>query len=431
MGYLFKDVSLVSMDEARPELFRGDLLVEGRKITKIGTDIPKSAHKVIEGRNLLVMPGFVNTHTHVSMTLMRSYGDDLELFDWLNNRIWPVEARLTKNDVYLGANLGIAEMLLSGTTCMLDMYQDMEMVGRSILESGIRGHISRGTICTGDKLKDGAALEQLEALIEGFHNLDEGRIKVLAGPHAIYTNSEDFLLRQMAIAEKNGIGVNIHVSETLKENSDVLSSTGLTPVAYLEKIGLLDSPYTVAAHMVHLNDEDIRIAVRKGVGVAHNPKSNLKLGSGIANVDRYLSQGLKVGLGTDGAASNNALDMVSELQFASLLQKGINHSPASLTAYETLRMATLGGAQVLNIDDQVGRLKEGYEADLIMFDMNQPHFYPLENSPIANIAYSSKSSDIVLTMVAGKILMQDRKLTTISLPDTYKELGEIVGRIYS
>lgn len=430
MGILFKGVSLVTMDEARPEIFRGDLLVEGRLIRRIGEDLPEEGHEVVRGRNLLAMPGFVNTHTHVSMTLMRSYGDDLELFEWLNSRIWPVEARLTKNDVYLGANLGIAEMLLSGTTTMLDMYQDMEMVGKAVLETGIRGHISRGTIHTGDPVKDGAALEQLEALIRDFHGAGDGRVRVLAGPHAIYTNKREFLLKQLEIAKRHGVGVNIHVSETRKENEDCLKETGLTPVAYLEGIGVFDAPYTVAAHMVHLTEEDIAIAGRKRVGVAHNPKSNLKLGSGIAGVQGYLDAGLIVGLGTDGAASNNALDMVSELQFASLLQKGIRHSATALSAYDTLKMATLGGARVLNIGDRVGMLREGYEADLILFDLNQPHFYPLENSPIANIAYSAKSSDIVLTMVAGKVLMRDRKLTTLSLEDLYGEVESVVQRIY-
>jgi len=429
MGYLFKNISMITMDSQKPEVIIGDLLVEGSKIIKIDTNISKSAHKVIEGKNRLLMPGFVNTHTHVSMSLLRGYGDDLELFEWLSKRIWPIESKLVKNDVYVGAKLGIAEMLLSGTTTFLDMYQDMEMVGKACQETGIRCHLSRGTIFTGIEENDKEAMIQLENLIDQFHNYDDERIKVLAGPHAIYTNNTDFLKKQIEIAKRRGIGINIHVSETKKENEEALAKLGKTPIAYLEEIGLLDAPYVVAAHMVYLNEEDQKIVVNKNVGIAHNPRSNLKLGSGIANIQQYKNKGINVAIGTDGAASNNNLDMLSELQYASLLQKGLNLDATALNAYDTLKMATIDGAKVLNISDRVGCLKEGYDADIIMFDMNQPHYYPIENSHISKIAYSSKSSDITLTMVKGNILMQDRKLLTIDLEKIYTEVSKIIGRV--
>ncbi|KAF0091486.1 MAG: 5-methylthioadenosine/S-adenosylhomocysteine deaminase [Fusobacteria bacterium] len=429
MGYLFKNISLITMDPSRPEVVKGDLLIEGSKIISIGSNLPKSAHKVIEGRNLLVMPGFINTHTHVSMSLLRGYGDDLELFEWLNNRIWPVETKLTKNDVYVGAKLGIAEMLLSGTTTFLDMYQDMEMVAKAIVETGIRGHISRGTIYTGNEKMDKAALDQLESLIDDFHNYDDERIKVLAGPHAIYTNSKEFLEAQLEIVKRRNIGLHIHVSETKKENEDIIKTHGMTPVEYLNDIGLLDAPYVVSAHMIYLNEGDQDIVKEKGVGIAHNPKSNLKLGSGMANVQKYLKKGITVGLGTDGASSNNNLDMLSEMQYATMIQKGLNLDATALNAYDTLKMATTEGAKVLNISDRVGMLKEGYDADLIMFDLNQPHYYPIENNLVSKIAYSAKSSDIIMTMVKGKPLMVNRELKTIDIEKTYKEVSEIIGRI--
>lgn len=430
MGYLFKNVSLLSMDPEREKIIKGDLLVEGSMITAIGEDIPKSAHKVIEGDNLVVMPGFVNTHTHVSMSLLRGYGDDLELFSWLNDRIWPAESRLTKDDVYVGAKLGIAEMLLSGTTTFLDMYQDMEMVAKAIKETGIRGHISRGTIYSGNEKKDKSALLELEKLIDDYHDYDEGRIKVLAGPHAIYTNNREFLQAQLEIASRRGVGLNIHVSETMKENEEAIKSTGTTPIGFLNDLGLLDAPYVVAAHMVYLSQEDQEIVKAKKVGIAHNPKSNLKLGSGIANISKYLKQGILVGLGTDGASSNNTTDMLSELQFASLLQKGLNLDATALNAYDTLKMATIDGARVLGIGDRTGMLKVGYEADLIMFDLNKTHFYPMENSIISKIVYSAKSSDIVLTMVKGKPLMSKGELLTIDLKETYNKVTEIIRRVY-
>ncbi|MCI0502164.1 MAG: amidohydrolase [Fusobacteria bacterium] len=431
MGYLFKDVKMVSMNDDLPEIYQGDLLVEGKYISKISQNIPKSAHKVIEGKNLLIMPGFINTHTHVSMSLMRSYGDDMELFDWLHNRIWPVEARLSKEDVYWGAILGIAEMLLSGTTTFLDMYQDMEMVAKAVLDTGIRGDLSRGTIFTGNQDKDDSALENLIDLIENFHNKAEDRLRILAGPHAVYTNNKDFLLKQVSIAKKYNTGINIHVSETTKENEDCLKEHGMTPVEYLNSIGLFEAPYTIAAHMVHLSDNDIKLVKANDIGIAHNPKSNLKLGSGIANINTYIREDLKVAIGTDGAASNNALDMLSELQYASLLQKGINSDPMAIKAYEALKLGTFDGSVVLKRENQIGMLKEGYEADIIMFDLNQPHFYPLENSPVANLVYSSKSTDIIMTMVQGKILMQNRKLLTIDLEKVYCKIKDIINRIYS
>lgn len=429
MGYLFKNISLITMDPERPEVVKVDLLIEGSKVIAIGSNFPKSSHKVIEGKNLLVMPGFINTHTHVSMSLLRGYGDDLELFEWLNNRIWPVENKLTKNDVYVGAKLGIAEMLLSGTTTFLDMYQDMEMVAKAIVETGIRGHISRGTIYTGNEKMDKAALEQLESLIDDFHNFDDERIKVLAGPHAIYTNCKEFLEAQLEITKRRNIGLHIHVSETKKENEDTIASLGKTPIEYLNEIGLLDAPYVVSAHMIYLKEGDQHIVKEKGVGIAHNPKSNLKLGSGMANVEQYLKKGITVALGTDGASSNNNLDMLSEMQYATLIQKGLNLDATAMNAYDTLKMATIEGAKVLNISDRVGMLKEGYDADLIMFDLNQPHYYPIENNLISKIAYSAKSSDIIMTMVKGKLLMVNRELKTIDLDKTYKEVSEIIGRI--
>ena len=431
MGYLFKNVTMLTMDDQQPHTVVGDLLVEGRKISRIAKNIPKMAHKVIEEEGLILMPGFFNTHTHISMSLFRGYGDDMPLFPWLKERIWPAEARLTKDDVELGARLGIAEMLLSGTTSFLDMYQDMERVAKAVSETGIRGHLSRGTIYSGDKKKDKAAIRELTALAQEWHGHDQGRIRILAGPHAIYTSQEAFLKEQLEVAKAFGLGLNIHVAETREEVADIRKAHGLSPMEYLKKTGVLEAPYVIAAHMVHLEDADRSIAAEYGVGIAHNPKSNLKLGSGIADILGCRNAGLKIGIGTDGAASNNTQDMVEELRMAALLQKGMNHDPTVFPAYEILKMATLGGAEVMGIQDEVGMLREGYEADLIAFQRKGPNMRPMSADPAALIAYSAKSSDICLTMVAGKMLMRDRKFLTMDLEGLYGPLEEALSRITS
>ncbi|AMP20703.1 hypothetical protein AZF37_05520 [endosymbiont 'TC1' of Trimyema compressum] len=426
MGYLFKNIHIVSMDETKPEIFFGDVLVEDKIITKVGIDLPKVAHKVIEGKNRLLMPGLINTHTHVAMTLLRSYGDDRSLFGWLENMVWPMEEKMTKEDIKVGTELGIAEMLLSGTTTFLDMYAEMDQVALAVEETGIRGHLSKGMIFRDDEKIDQKNLEETEALIKEFHNKADGRIQFLVGPHAIYTNSKEFLEAQLAIAKKFNVGVHIHVSETRAEVDTALKNYGLSPVAYLESLGIFSVHPVIAAHCVHLVEGDLEILKKHNVSITHNPQSNLKLASGIASVKTYLDYGVNVGLGTDGASSNNNLDLLEELQYASFLQKGILEEPTALKAYEALKMATVDGAKALGIDHKVGMIKEGYEADLIVLDLNKPHFYPLQHNKISNLAYSAQSSDIILTMVQGKILMENRELKTIDLETLYSRVNESV-----
>ena len=426
MGYLFKNIHIVTMDEQFPEIFFGDVLVEGKIITKIGIDLPKVAHKVIEGKNRVLMPGLINTHTHVAMTLLRSYGDDTSLFDWLENMVWPMEDKMTKEDIKVGTQLGIAEMLLSGTTTFLDMYAEMDQVALAVEETGIRGHLSKGMIFRDSQKVDHKNLKETEDLIKQFHNTADGRIEFLVGPHAIYTNSKEFLEAQLAIAKKYKVGVHIHVSETREEVETAIKNHGMSPVAYLESLGIFDAPPVIAAHCVHLIDGDLEILKKYDVSIAHNPQSNLKLASGIAPVKTYLDYGVNVGLGTDGASSNNNLDLLEELQYASLLQKGTLEDPTALKAYEALKMATVDGAKALGIEDKVGRIKEDYEADLIVFDLNKPHFYPLQHSKLSNLAYSAQSSDIILTMVQGKILMENREFKTIDLEALYEQVTESV-----
>ena len=425
MGYLFKNIYIVSMDETKPEIFFGDVLVEDGIITNVGIDLPKVAHKVIEGKNRLLMPGLINIHTHVSMTLLRSYADDISLFDWLENIVWPMEDKMTKDSIKVGAELGIAEMLLSGTTTFLDMYTEMDQVALSVEETGIRGYLSKGMVFRDNKKINQKNLEEMEALIKKFHNGAEGRIQFLVGPHAVYTNSTEFLENQLEIAKKFNIGIHIHVSETRKEVEDAFKNYGLSPIAYLESLGIFSVHPIVAAHCIYLAEGDLEILKKYNVSIAHNPQSNLKLALGIAPVKTYLDYGVNVGLGTDGASSNNNLDLLEELQYASFLQKGVSEEATALKAYEALKMATLYGAKALGIDYKVGMIKKGYEADLIVLDLNKPHFYPLQYNKISNLVYSAQSSDIILTMVQGKILMENRELKTIDLEILYSKVNKL------
>lgn len=424
MGYLFKNIHIITMDPSKPQLFFGDVLVEGNQITKIGMDLPKVAHKVIEGKNRVLMPGLINTHTHVAMTLLRSYGDDRGLFDWLENKVWPMEAKMTKEDIRVGTELGVAEMLLSGTTTFLDMYDAMDEVARVVAQTGIRGYLSKGIIFKNNKTLDKNALYETESLIKEFHNTQEGRVQFLVGPHAVYTNTKDFLEKQLELAKQYDVGIHVHVSETMEEVEDCQKAHGMSPVAYLDSLGLFSAHPVIAAHCVHLVDGDLDILKKNKVAVAHNPQSNLKLASGIAPVQTYMDHGITVGIGTDGASSNNNLDMLEELQYASFLQKGSLLDPTAVKAYDALKMATVNGAEALGMANKVGMIKEGYEADLIIFDLNKPHFYPLQHNTISNLVYSAQSSDIILTMVQGKILMENRQLKTIDLESLYERVTQ-------
>ncbi|MDW7739423.1 MAG: amidohydrolase [Bacillota bacterium] len=407
-----KEAVIITLDPDRPAFFRGDILIEKEYIHAI-TEHPNSIEtehsvKVIDGKNLIIIPGLINTHGHTAMTLFRSYADDLPLQEWLENKIWPAEELLESNDVYWGTLLGIAEMIKSGTTTFTDMYFFMDRVAEATEESGIRAMLSRGLIGLGSSAQEG--LEETEGFIRDWHGRGNGRINVSLGPHAPYTCPPEFLKKVITMAEKYNRPLQIHVSETKKEVDDCIKDYGLTPPKLLYDTGLFDCK-TIAAHCVHLTDEDIELMAEKDVGIAHNPGSNLKLGSGIAPVSKMLSKGLKVGIGTDGTASNNNLDMIEEIRFAALLEKGLFMDPTRINAETALKMATSMGAEVLGLPS-TGVIKEGFKADLIGLKTDLPHWTPM-NNPMANLVYSSAAADVDLVIVDGRILMENRTLKTL------------------
>ena len=397
-----------------PDYFypQGEIAIDGDRIIAVGergcTPSNFAADSIIDLSNHVVMPGLINTHTHAAMTMLRGYADDMPLMPWLEQKVWPFEAKMTAEDIYWGSALALCEMIRSGTTTMLDMYIMQEQTAKAVLEAGTRVSLSRGIIGldmeTGEK-----SLQEGVELFHRFHNEGDGRVKVLLGPHAPYTCTGEFLQKVKQEADKLGSGINIHIAETQAEIATIKERYGTTPVKWLESQGLFGG-HVVAAHCVYVDEGDMDILNKYDVGIAHNAESNMKLNSGSAPIPQMLAKGLSVSIGTDGASSNNDLDMFGEMRSASLQQKLVV-SPESLKAYTVLEMATNGGAKVLRSND-VGRLAPGCKADLISIDFDQPHFYPRFSIP-SHLVYCARGGDVRTVMVDGRMLMQDGRLLTL------------------
>lgn len=406
-----------------------DVLIKNDIISEISYEISEeNANKIIDAKEKILLPGFVNTHTHLSMTLFRGLADDLALDEWLNDNIWPIEANLNGYYCYIGALLGAIELIKSGTTTFSDMYFYMEDVAKAVEESGIRAVLSYGMIDFGDEERRKAEIEANLQLYKNCHNTADGRIKVFFGPHSPYTASEELLKEVRKLADENNIGIHIHVSETQKEIDDVSAEKGLRPFEYLDSIGFL-GPDVVCAHSVWLSDKEIEIIKEKDVKVSHNPCSNMKLASGIAPVSKLLENDICVGIGTDGASSNNNLDLIEELKTASLLQKVATLDPKVLTSDESLAMGTINGARALGLDDEIGTVEVGKKADLILIDTNSANMVPDSSNLSSNIIYSANGSNVDTTICNGQILMENRKLTTLDEQDIYKKAKEALDEL--
>jgi 5-methylthioadenosine/S-adenosylhomocysteine deaminase len=408
MTILIKDCAAITM--STPLVRRGVsiAIAEGR-ITKISSDsnlfVSERFDKVMDGKNKLVLPGFVNAHTHLPMVLLRGYADDQNLQRWLAEEIWPAEKKLTEEDVYWASLVGIAEMLRSGTTTFSDMYFFMDAVAQAVKESGMRALLSYGIIAPQPGAKADQELKITEDFLKRWHGQANGRIRVAAAPHAPYTCCDEVWRRAKSLAIQYNTLIHTHLQETRTEVDSSLKAFGRTPTERLEALGVFEAP-TLAAHGVHLRDSDLEILKRQDVRLAHCPTSNLKLGSGIASVSKWRQAQLKVGIGTDGAASNNNLDMLEETRLAALLAK--TNDPTALPASEALEMATLGGARALDFND-VGLLEEGRRADIALFDMQGVHWVPGFN-PVSDLVYAAASADVETVIVNGQILMERREI---------------------
>ena len=390
------------------------------------TPLPADIHidKTIDGSNKLAIPGFVNTHTHAAMTLLRGYADDMLLMDWLQNKVWPAEAKLVREDIYWGSQLAIAEMLKSGTTCFADMYFFMDETARAVEESGIRADLSRGIVGLGDDADE--KLADAIQFAKRWNGAAQGRITTRLGPHAPYTCPPNFIQKVVEAAALDNHKIHIHLSETKYEVDTCLEKFGVTPIAHMEKLGLFNTP-TLAAHCVHVNADDIEIMKKHNVTVAHNPQSNLKLASGIAPLKAMLQAGLTVGLGTDGATSNNNLDMLEEVRLAALLHKNHENDPEFLPAPQALNLACESGAKVLNLE-KLGSLQVNYKADIVLFDTSSLLWCPKHNL-ISTLVYSASAEHVHTVIVNGRIVLDNHAFTTIDIERTMHEAEKSALRL--
>lgn len=413
MATLFKDVYVVDGSRARAE--RVHMLVSKGRITEIlnASQTPPTADKIVSGRGrMAVIPGFVNAHTHAAMVLLRGLGEETELMEWLQTQIWPVEEKLTPEYIYWGTLSAMLEMLATGTTCFADMYFEMDRVAEAVLSAGMRAALCRG-ITAGEPGKIERSLENNLDLAKNYHGR-EGLITVQLGPHAPYTVPMESMKMITSSAKSNGLGVHFHFLETKGE----LDNLGMTAAEYLETSGLLKTPYTVLAHAVYL---DPKIELPENVVLVHNPCSNLKLGSGVMPLTEWLENGTPVALGTDGASSNNRLDMWEEMRTAALLHKGVRRDPVSVSALDVLRMATYEGARAFGFS-QKGMIREGWFADLVLVNLDSPHYIGVNEDNLAvYLVYAGSSGDVAGTMVNGKWLYRNGEYPTL-------DAEEIVGK---
>lgn len=417
MGILIKNITVLSMGENKNPIENTNIYIVDDKIQHIGHlkgDI--KVERVIDGKGKVALPGLINAHTHISMSLLRNYADDVPLHEWLTEKIWPVEAKLTSEDVYWGSMLSIVEMIQSGVTCFSDMYFFMDEVAKATEESGIRGVLSRGLIEEDGENSRKINTEKLEDtrdLYNNWHGKADGRIKVMVSPHAPYTCSPDYLKRIMNLADKLGAGIHIHLSETRKEVEDSFNQFNKSPIEHVNDLGLFQYP-TLAAHCVHISDKDIEILSKNNVAVVNNPGSNLKLASGFAPVQKMLDKGVCVALGTDGSSSNNNLNMFEEINLAALINKAVDEEAVSVPAIKAIEMATINGGKALNWEEEIGSIEVGKKADLILIDMDKPHLYPKHNV-VSAVAYSCQASDVETVIVDGKIVMEGYEIKTIDV----------------
>ncbi len=414
MNILFKNATVITMDDSCPVFENAFVGIKGRKIEYVGTAKPEGvAKREIDARGKVLMPGLINTHTHVPMTLFRGLSDDCELDVWLREHIWPAEDKLTPDSVRAGTELAVAEMIASGTTSFSDSYFFVDAIADVALLSGIRANLSRSIVGDGENFDAMPSVNEARELFSRIHMADDGRLRADASIHAEYTSETKCRQKVAEIAREKGQILQIHTSESQSEHESCIKKYGKTPTEQFLAEGIFEGTRPLLAHCCYITERDMEIIKSAKGSVAHCPVSNLKLASGVAPVTAMLAKGVNVGLATDGVASNNSTDMFEELKLSAILHKGTLKNPTAVDAYTALKMATVNGALAQGRDD-CGMIKEGYEADVVMLDFDQPHLIPCHNV-ISNAVYAARGSDVVMTVVAGKVLYENGVFTTIDI----------------
>ncbi|SEO57210.1 5-methylthioadenosine/S-adenosylhomocysteine deaminase [Halogranum amylolyticum] len=393
------------------EVVEADVLVDADEgtILAVGSDLA-TADETLDASGGLVMPGLVNAHCHVAMTLLRGYADDKELDAWLQEDIWPAEAELTSEDVHVGAELGLLEMIKSGTTAFADMYFEVPEIVDAVDDAGLRARVGHGVV-TVVKDDEGARADVDESLsvAREYDGAADGRIRTAYMPHSLTTVGEEYLRESVAEAREDGIPIHFHANETTDEVDPIVDERGERPLEYADELGLLTSSDFVA-HGVHVDETEIDLLASRGTGVVHCPASNMKLASGMAPVQRLLDAGVTVGIGTDGAASNNDLDMFDELRDAAMLGKLAADDASAVSAETVVELATKGSADALGFES--GVVEPGANADLAVLDLDAPHLTP-PHDLVSHLAYAARGSDVRHTVCDGQVLMRDREVLTM------------------
>ncbi len=424
-----KNGLLLTMDKENRVIQNGFLGILEDEIVYIGKE-PEDffSDEIIDANGGIVLPGLINAHTHVPMSLFRGLAEDIPLKQWLEDYIFPIEKRLNPELVYTGSLLSCAEMIMSGTTTFCDMYCFEDEVAKAAKKAGMRCLISEGLFDFpspnyGDNIEDGYNYTQW--LIEKWK--DDPLINVAVGPHTPYTCSEEVLRKSKEIAEAYGVPIIIHLAETELEVQEIRKRHGKTPTEYLHDLRIL-GPNLIAAHCVHLSKGDLELLKNSDTKVVHNPECNMKLASGISPVPEMLNMGICVALGTDGSASNNNLDLFQEMDTASKLHKISKMDPSVMDAVTVVKMATIYGAKALGMEKLIGSLEVGKKADVIVLNTNTPHMIPLYN-PFYGIVYSATGADVVCSIINGKVVMKEKRLVTLDIEEVIKDAKQWAEQI--
>jgi 5-methylthioadenosine/S-adenosylhomocysteine deaminase len=424
---LVRNVDVLRCEDDATEILRShDIVIRGNRIEAVmptGGSEAIPAEEVVDGSSLLAIPGLINTHAHVPMAIFRGLAEDVDITTWFNEYIWPLESNLTADDVYWGMQLGLAEMIEAGVTSVADHYFHMDRAAEAVEKAGIRAALAWAVF--GSQGDEG--VQRTASFAEDYDGAASGRITTWLAPHAPYTCDDQFLRAVAREASRLDLGVHIHAAETVDQTRSSLESRGRTPIGVLADTGILERP-TILAHCCGATAEDVQLMAEKGCGVAHAPKTYLKLGMGAAPVLAFREAGIPVGLATDGPVSNNTLDILETLRLMAMVQKHESRDPRRLTVAEALTVATRDSARVYGLSEGLGHLAPGFLADLALVDLSGPHNQPTHD-PAANLVYSVRATDVRTVICNGEVLMRDRELLTLDKEEIVARVGESMARL--